>query len=186
MPRNTLSEILKRNLVPKILVRSRRNHAADCGLRRGASTLLLVGILAMCTGCVRIDKEKQRELDSILGMRNTAREIEEFKKKSYCQQIDLYLYAMKQMPPISLAMYLEANGDSVLPTLLNRLSTEPDEINQQNLISALEQMSVELTSLKQNREVVELVRRRIEEMKNPTNRERAERSLRIILEKEQK
>jgi len=119
-------------------------------------------------------------------MRNTAREIEEFKKKSYCQQIDLYLYAMKQMPPISLARYLAANGESVLPTLLNRLSTEPDELNQQSLIRALEQMSVELTSLKQNREVVELVRRRIEEMKNQSNRERAERSLRIILEKEQK
>jgi hypothetical protein len=186
MSGTTLSEILKRNLVPKILVRSRRNHAADCGLRTGASTLLLVGILAMCTGCVRIDKEKQRELDSILGMRNTAREIEEFKNKSYCQQIDLYLYAMKQMPPISLATYLAANGESVLPTLLNRLSTETDEINQGDLISALAVMSIEMTSLKENKNVVEVVRHKIEEMKNPFNRERAEKSLRMILETEQK
>jgi len=119
-------------------------------------------------------------------MRNTAREIGEFKKKSYCQQIDLYLYAMKQMPPISLATYLAANGESVLPTLLNRLSTETDELNQRDLISALAEMSIEMTSLKENKNVVEVVRRKIEEMKNPFNREGAEKSLRVILETEQK
>jgi hypothetical protein len=140
----------------------------------------------MSTGCAKIDKEKQAELDSIFRMQDTPHQVEEFKKKSYCRQIDLYLYAMKQMPPVSLATYLAANGESVLPTLLNRLSTEADEINQRNLIGALAEMSVEMTSLKENKNVVEVVRRKIEEMKNPFNRERAEKSLRVILDTQQK
>jgi hypothetical protein len=143
--------------------------------------LLLVGTLACQVGCKEIDKAKERELRSVLLLPDEAHRIEEFKKKSYCRQIDLYLYAMKGYPPRSLAPYLAADGDAVLPTLLNRISTDADERDQQELIEALEVISIVLPSLKENKQVLTVVRQRIKEMKDPFYRESAERSLRIIL-----
>ena len=88
---------------------------------------------------------------------------------------------MKGYPPRSLAMYLAANGDSILPTLLNRISTEPNERDQQELIKALEQFSLLQPSLKENKQVLSVIRQKIQEMKDPFYRERAQKSLDIIL-----
>jgi hypothetical protein len=144
-------------------------------------TLLLVATLACQGGCGKIDKAKESELQSVLKLSDESHRIEEFKKKSYSRQIDLYLYAMKSYPPRSLAPYLAANGDSILPTLLNRISTDADARNQQELIEALEVISILQPSLKENKQVLAVVRQKIEEMKDPFYRERAEKSLSIIV-----
>src|SRR5690348_3115475 len=143
--------------------------------------LFLLGTLVVCAGCVRVDSSKERELDLVFRYQDSAHQIEEFKKNSFCRQIDLYLYAMKYKPSKSLAMYLAANGDAIVPTLLNRLDTERDEENEQELIDALQKMSILVPSLRANKELIEVVRRRTREMKDQGLRQRSEKSLELIL-----
>jgi hypothetical protein len=84
---------------------------------------------------------------------------------------------MKGKPPISLAEYLAADGEAVLPTMMNRLETEPEEANQVALIQALETMSIVVPSIRTNKELLGLVRRRASEMKDTYLRELSEKSL---------
>lgn len=154
-----------------------RNRAAYSAPQNCTLALVLLCVVVPIAGCVRIGEDQKSELDSILQIRDTRQRIDEFKKKSYCRQIDLYLYGMKQMPSVSLGMYLAADGDSVVPTLMNRLTTEDDEFNKTYLIGALGEMSIVLPSLRTNLNVVAIVNHEIEAMKDPVNRERAGKSL---------
>ncbi len=144
-------------------------------------SVFLFGMLAVCAGCTKIDSSKERELDSVFHFQDSAHQIEEFKKRSFCEQIDLYLYAMKYKPPKSLAMYLASNGDAILPTLLNRLDTELDEENERELIDALQKMSILMPSLRTSKTLAEVVRKRISGMKDQELREQSEKSLELIL-----
>jgi hypothetical protein len=88
---------------------------------------------------------------------------------------------MRLKPPLSLAEYLAANGEAILPTMMNRLATEPEERNQEALIEALETMSIGVPSIRTNKELLELVRRRTSEMKDTYLRELSEKSLKAML-----
>lgn len=140
-------------------------------------------MIALCLGggCGNFDRAKQRKLNSLFRDQNPAHRIAEFKRRSFCEQIDLHLYAMKGKPPISLAEYLAADGEAVLPTMMNRLETEPEEENQVALIEALETMSIVVPSIRTNKELLELVRRRASEMKDTYLRELSEKSLKSML-----
>lgn len=136
---------------------------------------------ALClVGCGNFDRAKQRELNSLLRDQNPAHRIAEFKRRSFGEQIDLHLYAMKSKPPISLAEYLAADGEAVIPTIMNRLGTESDEANQMALFEALETMSIVVPSIRTNKELLELVRRKTSEMKDTYLRELSEKSLKML------
>lgn len=88
---------------------------------------------------------------------------------------------MKSKPPISLAEYLAADGEAILPTIMNRLGTEPDEENQMALIEALETMSIVVPSIRTNKGLLELVRRKTSEMKDTYLQELSEKSLKMMM-----
>ena len=157
-----------------------KNHAGQSKMTR-LSCLFLLGVLVVCVGCNTTDRSNERELDSVFRYQDSAHQIEEFKKKSFSRQIDLYLYAMKSKPPKSLAMYLAANGDAIVPTLMNRLDAEPEEENEEELINALGRMSILVPSIRRNNKLIELVRKKTLQMKDRDLRTRSEKSLDLIL-----
>ena len=153
------------------------------GLQSRGIVLFLVGCFVLLTACGGPQKE---EYDAFIRIHDEKQLIEEFKKKSYCAQIDLYLYAMRGYPPrLGMATYIAHSGEAILPTLLNRLRTEKDQRIQSDLIYALRTMAVLHPDLKNNKEVLEVVRQKIEEMHEPYLSESEESLKRILAEPRQ-
>jgi len=151
-------------------------------LQSGGMVLFLIGCIVFSTACGGRDPQ-EKEYQAFIRIHDGERQIEEFKKKSYCAQIDLYLYATRLYPPAhGMAMYIAHSGEAILPTLLNRLRTEKEERIQSDLIYALRVMAVLHPDLKNNKEVLEVVRQKIEEMHGSYLSESEESLKRILAE----
>jgi len=162
---------------------TRIRKSANSGTILAVLSVLALTLGMFSSGCGGRDPIEQefRELMRIPG--GPAR-YRVFRQKPYCRQIDIYLYGMSKRPPLILAHYVAGNGKDILPVLLDRLEKEPVERNQEALILVLSNMATLDPTLKENKEVVELVQRKVKGMSGGYRSE-AEKSLHNILHPKQ-
>lgn len=93
------------------------------------------------------------------------------------KQLELYRCGMNRRPPdSSLPLFIAERGEGVIPTLLDKLEVEKDELFQYGIIDIFEVMSVK-GYLRERRDVVDRIRRVVAKMKVSTFREMAEKDL---------
>ncbi|HEY2974226.1 MAG TPA: hypothetical protein VGJ48_17050 [Pyrinomonadaceae bacterium] len=93
------------------------------------------------------------------------------------KQLELYRCGMNRRPPdSSLPLLIAERGEGAIPTLLDRLEAEKDELFQYGIIDIFEVMSVK-GYLRDRRDVVDRIRRVVAKMKISTFREMAEKDL---------
>lgn len=110
-------------------------------------------------------------------------QLEELKKYSLEQQIDIYIYAMQREPPSTqFAGFLASNGKKVIPLLLKRLKEERSEHIKVDFIRVFADMHTDYCSLKDDKEVIETIRGVISGMKDPFYKDWGETELKLILE----
>jgi hypothetical protein len=93
------------------------------------------------------------------------------------KQLRVYRCALDRRPPeSSLATYIANRGEPAIPTLLDRLEGQTDELFQYGIIDILEVMSIK-GYLRDRVDVVNRVRQVVAKMKSQTFREMSEKSL---------
>jgi hypothetical protein len=93
------------------------------------------------------------------------------------KQLVLYRCSMNRRPPdSSLPLLIAERGEGAIPTLLDKLEAEKDELFQYGIIDIFEVMSVK-GYLRNRRDVVDRIRRVVSKMKISTFREMAEKDL---------
>ena len=93
------------------------------------------------------------------------------------KQLELYRCGMNRRPPdTSLPLLIAERGEGVIPTLLDKLEAEKDELFQYGIIDIFEVMSVK-GYLRDRRDVVDRIRRVVAKMRISTFREMAEKDL---------
>jgi hypothetical protein len=96
------------------------------------------------------------------------------------RQLDLYRCGMNRRPPAnSLALFIAQRGEPAIPTLLDKLEAERDELFQYKIIYILELMSVK-GYLRNRRDVVDRIRQVVAKMKVAAFREMAQEDLNKI------
>jgi len=93
------------------------------------------------------------------------------------KQLELYRCGMNRRPPdSSLPLVIAERGRGIIPTLLDKLEAEQDELLQYGIIEIFEVMSVK-GYLRNRRDVVDRIRQVASKMKISTFREMAEKDL---------
>ena len=103
-----------------------------------------------------------------------------FQTYSLEDQLTIYRCGMNRVPPDTyLASYIADRGNEVIPILLERLKTEPDEFSQYAIVDIFEMLAVK--GHMQNRtDVAEEIRRVVNQMKIDLYRKMAAQSLERI------
>jgi hypothetical protein len=84
---------------------------------------------------------------------------------------------MNRRPPdSSLTLFIAERGEAAIPTLLDKLETEKDEMFQYGIIDILEVMSVK-GYLRNRRDVIDRIRQIVAKMKISTFRDMAQEGL---------
>ena len=103
-----------------------------------------------------------------------------FRSYSLEKQLDVYLCAMRVEPPdVGLASEIAKNGESALPTVLQRLRTTEREIDQQELIYLLEVMS-DQGLLRGRKDVIADINNVVDNMKIPQVKQYCEEKVKRI------
>lgn len=160
-------------------------HAGQTGAASNMKTMrpLFLASFVVCTLLVACGDPLSRELNALWRIQDGPRRTEEFHKRSYDHQIDLYLYAMQKRPPLSgTAVYIASNGKPIIPVLLNRLRIESEESNQRHLVYVLRVMAVNEPRLKEDSNVIANVKSVISQMKSAHYRAETDQLLKAILE----
>jgi hypothetical protein len=93
------------------------------------------------------------------------------------KQLDLYRCGMNRRPPdSSLPLFIAERGEAAIPTLLDKLEAEKDELFQYGIIDIFEVMSVK-GYLRDRRDVINRIRQVVAKMKVSTFREMAQKDL---------
>lgn len=96
------------------------------------------------------------------------------------KQLDLYLCGMKVHPPrIGFAQDVAAGGEAVVPYLLERLKSDDDEYDQNNIIMVLEELSAK-GHLRGRNDIVEQINQVVDAMKVEEFKEDARQRLQGI------
>lgn len=149
-----------------------RSHAAQT-LRYTAIVISLLGCLA-CTGCP--PPSMSTECREFFALQASERE-KQFPTFDLDKQLDLYRCGMNRRPPASsLSLLIAERGEAAIPTLLQKLEAEKDELFQYAIIDVFEVMSVK-GYLRDRRDVIDRIRQVVAKMKVPTFREMAEKDL---------
>ena len=123
------------------------------------------------------------EYRRLFRLQTDQQQLDDLKKYSLEQQIDIYIYAMQREPPSTqFAKFLASNGKKVIPLLLIRLKEEKSEHVKVDSIRVLVDMHTDHCSLKDEKEVIETIRRVISGMRDTSYKEWAEAELKVILE----
>jgi len=127
--------------------------------------------------CRRIPPEYRAFLDLPLSKQH-----EVLKKLPIEKRIEYYLAAMQynEPPGVGLADDVAQEGKQALPFLMKRLREEKDEHNQVHLIRVFEFMHGHYYRLKDETEVLSLLRQTTDNMKDPWCKERGEEALKYI------
>jgi hypothetical protein len=100
-----------------------------------------------------------------------------FKTYDLDKQLDLYRCGMGRRPPdSSLPLFIADRGETAIPTLLDKLDTEKDEMFQYGIIDIFEVMSVK-GYLRNRRDVIERIRQMVAKMKISTFRDMSREAL---------
>jgi hypothetical protein len=95
-------------------------------------------------------------------------------------QLRIYRCGLNRRPPAThLAVYIAAKGEAAIPTLLEKLEGERDELFQYGIIDVFQVMSVR-GYLRSRSDVLKRIRQVIGQMKIPTFRKMSEKALREI------
>jgi hypothetical protein len=93
------------------------------------------------------------------------------------KQLDIYRCGMNRRPPdSSLTLFIAERGEAAIPTLLDKLETEKDEMFQYGIIDIFEVMSVK-GYLRNRRDVIDRIRQMVAKMKISTFRDMAQEGL---------
>ncbi len=93
------------------------------------------------------------------------------------KQLDLYRCGMRRRPPeSSLSLLIAERGEQIIPTLLQQLDAEKDELFQYAIIDIFEVMSIK-GYLRNRSDVVSRIRQVVARMKISMFREMAQRDL---------
>lgn len=96
------------------------------------------------------------------------------------KQLRIFRCGLTRHPPeITLAAYIADSRKDQVPTVIERLEREPDELLQYGIVEVLERMAIK-GYLQDRTAVANRVRRVIAKMKNPAFRERSEKALGTI------
>jgi hypothetical protein len=110
----------------------------------------------------------------------------EFKKLPVDKQIEFYLYSRTGEPPRPDFDYaLASEGAKVIPTLLQRLRSEPAEYRQVDMILLFELMNREYIDLKNDKVVIGGIEEVVAKMKDSSWKGMAQKSLTAIKERVQ-
>ena len=122
--------------------------------------------LVIASGCAQTcDRPKRSaQCEAFLSLPRPRRVIEA-KTFSTDKQIDMYLCSTTEAPPDrELAYQIAERGDAAIPLVVGRLMAEKDELDQKNLIYALEIMS-DKGHLRNRKDVIAQISKVIDEMK---------------------
>jgi len=139
-------------------------------------TVSILFVLAL-NACNRVPAEYRRFLNLPLSKQHDA-----LKRLPFDKRIDYYLAAMRynEPPGVGLADDVAMEGKQALPALLNRLREEKDEQTQVRIIRVFEFMHARYYKLRGETEVVELVKRTTDNMKNSSCKAHGEAALKFI------
>ena len=143
------------------------------------SAALVIGLFApfVLTGCP--DTSMSAECRAFFSMPASQRE-KEFRAYDLEKQLDLYRCGMNRRPPASsLSILIAEKGESLIPTLLQKLEIEKDELFQYAIIDIFEVMSVK-GQLRGRKDVISRIRQVVLNMKSSTFREMSEQDLKEI------
>ena len=142
----------------------------------------LLGVLSALVLCASCPGPHRAEILQLMKIHPENERVRVFNSYSYSKQIDIYLEAMNGEPPLlGFATYVAANRDAILPTLLNRIRTAPDDRTRQELLYVLEKMAKFFMPLRDRDDVVKTAKEATSQIRDPLYRERAEASLKVIL-----
>ena len=138
-------------------------------------TALIVPLLSylILTGCL---PPMSAECRAFLYQPASVRE-KQFRTFDLDKQLDLYRCGMRRRPPeSSLSLLIAERGEQIIPTLLQKLEGEKDELFQYAIIDIFEVMSIK-GYLRGRSDVVSRMRQVVARMKISIFREMAQRDL---------
>lgn len=113
-----------------------------------------------------------------------AKQHEIFRTLPIEKQFDFYIYALTERhpPDLSFADDIAVGGEKNIPFLMGKLKSAKSESVQQKIIYIFERMSKNNIQVDKNKELLDLISKKISSMKMPLYTERSEKSFSIITE----
>jgi len=152
-------------------------HVRISGIKASSPLASVVLFACLFSSCNRIPKEYREFLDL-----SPAQQREAMKKLPPNRRIDFYLAGMRYVEPpqIELADDIAREGKPVLPILVQRLREEKDETNQLDIMFVFEAMHQRFYRLNQEPDIVNLLRKTTDGMKDSWHKQRGEEILKYI------
>lgn len=119
--------------------------------------VIATAVLVVCpfiSGCLTGCEPDAKQIKEIMKSPPQQRP-EVFAKMSPSKQLEIYFYGQHYEPPYDFHFYLAPNWKSLLPTVKERLISEPDEKKVADMLALLEVISVTQCSLAKRADVLD-------------------------------